>query len=97
MRRENARYANTEHQAFGFACYRCHGVIDVRVEAGKSTQVCLKCRRECLQRKVRVRIVRMCVFVRVHGGAAYMWTTQSASSKFVLSNAGGDKWGIAHP
>jgi hypothetical protein len=52
--KRNARYANTEHQAFGFACYRCHTVVNVCVEAGKSTQVCLKCRWEHLQRKVRV-------------------------------------------
>jgi hypothetical protein len=52
--KRNARYANTEHQAFGFACYRCHTVVNVCVEAGKSTQVCLKCRWERLQRKVRV-------------------------------------------
>jgi hypothetical protein len=59
--KRNARYANTEHKAFGFAYYRCHVVVNVRVEAGKSTQVCLKRRRECLQGKVRVRIVCMCV------------------------------------
>jgi hypothetical protein len=59
--KRNARYANTEHQAFGFACYRCHAVVNVRVEAGKSTQVRLKRGRECLQGKVRIRIVCMCV------------------------------------
>ena len=57
----NARYTNTEHQTFGFAYYRCYVVVNVCVEAGKSTQVCLKRRRECLQGKVRVRIVCMCV------------------------------------
>jgi hypothetical protein len=72
-RRGNARYANTEHQAFGFACYRCHVVVNVRVEAGKSTQVCLKRRRECLQREVegkstyRVRrVLCVCTVERIH-------------------------------
>jgi len=59
--KRNARYANTEHEAFISASYRCYVVVNVRVEAGKSTQLCLKRRRECLQGKVRVRIVCTCV------------------------------------
>jgi hypothetical protein len=94
--KRNARYANTEHQAFGFACYRCHGVVDVRVEAGKSTQVCLKRRRECLQGKVRVRIVRMCVLCMCTA-ERHTCGQLNQPHQFVLSRAGGDKRGIAHP